>query len=86
LFPGFNVLDGETGGDRFFAMLAAWCDAPCGGAATLPSGVDGPRLFVRRYRVPHALHSIGFDAGPRRHCGESVEEEGKGGGRQRVFS
>jgi len=32
---------------------------------------DGPRLLVLRYRVPHALHSIGLLAGPRRHCGES---------------
>jgi hypothetical protein len=45
--------------------------------ALLFSGVPerlgvAPRLFVRLYRVPHALHNIGFAAGPLRHCGEST--------------
>ena len=45
------------------------------GTTTAPArctGVEGPSVFVRRYRVPQALHSIGLDAGPRRHCGESA--------------
>ena len=46
-------------------------------AATRAIGVGGPKLFVRRYRVPQALHSIGLEAGPRLHCGESVIRTGR---------
>lgn len=60
-------------------------DAACAACAAtpgrFPAGVLGPSEFVRRYRVPHALHSMGFEAGPRRHCGESVRRGGRGGRR-----
>jgi hypothetical protein len=49
------------------------------------SGTKGLKLArVRPY--PQALQSMGFDAGPRRHCGESVTqgEEGTWGGESRV--
>lgn len=61
-FAGFKD-EGDSGGDLFL------------GATTAPArcaGVEGPSVFVRRYRVPQALHSMGLDAGPRRHCGESA--------------
>lgn len=70
-FAGFND-EGDAGGVRFLGTAAA---------PTRPNGVGGPRLFVRRYRVPQALQSMGLDAGPLLHCGESVvllrERQGK---------
>ena len=79
-FAGFK-LEGDSGGDLFLGTTTA--PARC-------TGVEGPSVFVRRYRVPQALHSIGLDAGPRRHCGESarwVRGSGgtRGGYRQRTF-
>ena len=61
------------------------------GTTTAPArctGVEGPSVFVRRYRVPQALHSIGLDAGPRRHCGESAFRgfRGEGGEEEGISS
>jgi hypothetical protein len=56
-FAGLSA-EGDWGGDLFFGTTAA---------VTLCMGVDGPSVFVLRYRVPQALQSIGFEAGPRRH-------------------
>ena len=73
--------EGEAGGLRLRCTVAA-----AAAATRFAVGLCIPRLFVRRYRVPHALHSRGFEAGPRRHCGESVGpqggegEGGEGGG------
>mmetsp|Transcript_2811 Transcript_2811/g.11641 ORF Transcript_2811/g.11641 Transcript_2811/m.11641 type:complete len:288 (+) Transcript_2811:1-864(+) len=61
-FAGFKP-EGDSGGDLFLGTTTA--PARC-------TGVEGPSVFVRRYRVPQALQSIGLDAGPRRHCGESA--------------
>lgn len=60
---GFNE-EGDPGVVRFFGTAAP---------PTRAIGVGGPRLFVRRYRVPQALQSMGLEAGPLLHCGESVE-------------
>lgn len=46
----------------FFCTPALWAAGPG----------TGPSWLLRRYRVPHALHSIGFSGGPRRHWGDSV--------------
>jgi len=67
-FAGFRP-EGDCGGDLFFGSTGA--------DATRCTGVLGPNVFVRRYRVPQALHNIGFDAGPLRHCGESVFGKGE---------
>ena len=34
-------------------------------------GTGAPSWFVRRYLVPQALQSMGLDAGPLLHCGDS---------------
>ena len=47
----------------FFFWTPAFCAAGPG---------TGPSWLLRRYRVPHALHSMGFSGGPRRHWGDSV--------------
>ena len=71
-FAGFKD-EGDSGGDLFLGTTTA--PARC-------AGVEGPSVFVRRYRVPQALHSMGLDAGPRRHCGESARwVPGNAGGR-----
>ena len=43
-----------------------------GGGAGVEAGERWCSCPVRRYRVPHALHSTGFTAGPRRHWGDSA--------------
>jgi hypothetical protein len=75
-FAGFKP-EGDSGGDLFLGTTTA--PARC-------TGVEGPSVFVRRYRVPQALQSIGLDAGPRRHCGESAFGGFRGeGGRRRGY-
>ena len=52
-------------------------DAGSAGVATTTATAAGsPSWFVLRYRVPHALHRTGLDAGPRRHWGDSRGERG----------
>ena len=46
------------------------CFPPCG--VHRVDGTGGPSWLVRRYRVPQALHSMGFVGGPLRHCGDSA--------------
>ena len=76
-FAGFKD-EGDSGGDLFLGTTTA--PARC-------AGVEGPSVFVRRYRVPQALHSMGLDAGPRRHCGESARwVPGNAGGRGGISS
>lgn len=73
---GFNE-EGDAGGVRFFCVAIA---------PTRPTGVGGPRLLVLRYLVPQALHSMGLDAGPLLHCGESVKvERRQGKGKSRPY-
>lgn len=61
------LLPGMGAGAALAAALAA--AAAAAWRSALPAAVlpGGPSWLVLRYLVPHALHRMGLETGPRRH-------------------